>query len=82
MIRPMAARPFAQVIPLQSPNVNTPSIETPPVTAIHGGRCMPPGCRGVIRKGEPIQRVDGRWMHEECVPHNGTEVWHDQEEAA
>jgi hypothetical protein len=78
MIRPVGTGPFEQVIPLQPP-----VIETLIVLARHRGRCMPPaGCRGPIREGEAIQRVDGRWMHEECVPGDAIERIPERREAA
>jgi hypothetical protein len=78
MIRPAGGRHFDQVIPL-----HTPRIETLVVLAQHRGRCMPPaGCRGPIRKGEAIQRVDGRWMHEECVPADAIDAVPERREAA
>jgi hypothetical protein len=72
MIRPAGARHFAPMA----------KIETHVVLAKHRGRCMPPGCRGAIRKDEPIQRVDGRWMHEECVPHDAIDAIPQRQEAA
>lgn len=77
MIRPTADPTFAPVIPLHSPK-----IECPPIAAKHRGRCMPPGCNGAIRVDEEIQRVDGRWLHADCVPHDGVEVWGERQEAA
>lgn len=77
MIRPAGPQAFAPVISLHAPK-----IECPVIAAKHRGRCMPPGCNGAIRIDEEIQRVDGRWLHAECVPHDGVEVWHREEEAA
>jgi hypothetical protein len=78
MIRPAGAGTSAQVIPLHKP-----VIETHVIPARHRGRCMPPaGCRGPIRVDEAIQRVDGRWMHEECVPADAIERIPERREAA
>jgi len=78
MIRPAGTGTSDQVIPLQPP-----VIETHLTAARHRGRCMPPtGCRGPIRVDEIIQRVDGRWMHEECVPGDAIERIPERREAA
>jgi len=77
VIRPGGSGTSAQVIPLHEPR-----IETHVVIARHRGRCMPPGCRAPIRVDERIQRVDGRWMHEECVPADAIEDIPERREAA
>lgn len=56
-------------------------IETPVVLAQHRGRCRK-GCRQPIRAEEPIQRVDGYWYHEECIPPGAIEDYGDHEVAA
>lgn len=46
-----------------------PVVETLVVLARHGSTCGGRrGCHGHIFPDEPIQRVDGYWLHEECVP--------------
>lgn len=77
MIRPTGPGPFAQVIALQRP-----VIEILPIAAGHNGPCAGPLCRSPIRRGEFIQRVDGKWMHSECVPHDAIEDWPERREAA
>jgi hypothetical protein len=72
MIRPASTAPFGLM----------PKIETHVILAKHRGRCMPPGCRGAIRKDEPIPRVDGRWIHEECAPAGAIDCTPPRREAA
>jgi len=76
MSRPAGQPLFAQVIPLHdAANDKRPVAETPVVIAEHGGRCGGHVCHSPIRPGEEIQRVDRRWHHAECVPHDAVEKW-------
>lgn len=76
MIRPAGVGTSAQVIPLHRP-----IIETHVVIARHRSRCAAELCRSPIRAGELIQRVDGKYMHEECVPFHAIKGFADQEAA-
>jgi hypothetical protein len=75
MTRPADQPPFAQVISLHDAknNQRAPKIQTGVVIARHRGRCAGDLCRGPIRVGESIQKVDWRWHHVECVPANAIE---------
>jgi len=44
-------------------------IESQVVLAGHKGSCGS-SCRDPIWPGEPMQKVGGRWFHEECVPND------------
>ncbi len=43
-------------------------LESDVVAAQHVGPCAAKACKDMIRPGEAMQKADGRWFHEECVP--------------